>query len=910
MFWNTILKSIRRRKKEIRFVSLITFVSVILMSSLSLFQTVMDQYLREMNYKNYGEWVLSSIDEELDHPYFSRVGHCYTGTSFLTENGTAIGEYLGNVDQEFMKLSNLSCFEGRLPEANNEIAMTLTALSRSNHSFDLGQSITIAVTQGEELITKEFILVGTIYDYANGWKHNGEYPLPTCLVTEETLRDIGEISYTTHFYQLDRIYEDIQMSEFIMPFMERASEKYSQVLAELESIMEKEEWMSLLEESDIEKAEKYVIQYNSYVYDDSLWNSKDMFQAMQYLLITIMILVVSYLLMSYVSKRAKWYYQFRATGATRLQIWAMIAIEAGYGIVPWAVIAFIIPYGVGFFICRKMAEVQGIPEFYVIDKQNSLLQVASIVALYVIATICACIRCSNKHLSRNTKELTSKQIKCLRNHKTEENLVNGFWKRQNKLYPYQRVINIIFMCVMSGIIALCVLVISSKIGEYKLLWGGYQAFDFQAYSSDGVEIFYHVKLDGTEEVEERIDYTGYKTIHKGISEEIEAQMKLIDGIRNYDKAMQESTYDLDWEGRQDSEIIQQPMIYADNKVMPGEQYIDGKEAVVNSFIYSEFYFLENYQNAIEKFGKLADVKGVKEDKFEAGEQIVVILNEQMQMNWNTMEEYFIVENTLENGEIVSIVNENAAKVCEAEALVVHASTQDWMTTLGYEYTEPYIVIGSYGLAEKLSQIQNRPCEYTDIFVEFEATASYESTAKRLAALFTEHGYSYGSLWERKQQDRDIIIRDSSIYGTLLIIVLVTFYILKTQMNEMKQYDRMQKYQIFKRLGMSDDQFKRSLLLEGVKDLVWIFVGIPIGYILFYSYAYKAYEQELGTSELIKYSTILKANTSKRSFHAMQDIVDYTNPLVIIGAMLLMFLIAFAIVCHSANKSMGKEGKRL
>lgn len=115
-FLRMVLLSMKRRKKEIRFVSLTTFIGVLCMSSISLFQNVMSRYITETNYKNYGEWVLSSVDKNLSHPYFARSGDCNTGAEIIDEKGTSSGEYLGSVDEDFLKLANLSFYEGRMPQ--------------------------------------------------------------------------------------------------------------------------------------------------------------------------------------------------------------------------------------------------------------------------------------------------------------------------------------------------------------------------------------------------------------------------------------------------------------------------------------------------------------------------------------------------------------------------------------------------------------------------------------------------------------------------------------------------------------------------------------------------------------------------------------------------------------------------
>lgn len=111
------------------------------LAGVSLFQNVMNRYMIENNYKNYGEWIFASLNKELSHPYFASTGSCDTGGVVLNQKGEAIGENVGYIDEGFLGLANLTFYEGRLPEKDDEIIMNLTTLAKLGYSFDLGQNI-------------------------------------------------------------------------------------------------------------------------------------------------------------------------------------------------------------------------------------------------------------------------------------------------------------------------------------------------------------------------------------------------------------------------------------------------------------------------------------------------------------------------------------------------------------------------------------------------------------------------------------------------------------------------------------------------------------------------------------------------------------------------------------------------
>lgn len=282
MFFQMMMKSIRRRKRELRYVSAVTFIAVLFLTSVSVFQNTMDQYVTVTNYENYGEWILSSVEDpgsrevtfrDLEHPYFSKTGICRTGPGILDADGEDSNLSIGTLDEALMDIGNISMYEGRMPEKDSEIAMDLPSLAALGYSYEVGQTVTVttviypdtetpeaagsgpagdggeeetlaeAVPAGDaaaeeasaedvpakdaelqgERITKDFVLTGTIKSFASNWAHDERYPLPNCIVTERALEAMGGADYTTHFYQLDQRYEDINTEVFAGSFLDEKS---------------------------------------------------------------------------------------------------------------------------------------------------------------------------------------------------------------------------------------------------------------------------------------------------------------------------------------------------------------------------------------------------------------------------------------------------------------------------------------------------------------------------------------------------------------------------------------------------------------------------------------------------------------------------------------------------------------
>lgn len=876
MFIKTILLSVRRRKKEIRFVSLVTFIAVFCMSSISLFQNVMNRYLMETNYKNYGEWVLSSATQELTHPYFSISGDCNVGAEIIDQKGSATGEYLGSVDQNFQELANLSLYEGRLPQKENEIALPLTVLAKLGYDFELGQRIHVTVQLEEETLERDFVLSGTIKDFSHGWISAEGYALPSCIITKDSLMDMGGISYTTHFYQIDRKYEEISMEEFCAPFLQKATAETP-------------------------------VTYNSYVYDNQIWGSEDMFQNMQRILIVIAVLVMSYLMMSYVAKRRKWYYQMRSTGAGRVQVWMMIAIEGIYGTVPWAIFGLGLPYIIGVSACQVVAEKLQLPNFFEMDLENLILQIGIVFGIIVISIIAACVNSGDKQLSNNVHEVTKCQLNRLRKVvRKPRNIAANFLKRQNKMQPLQRIALIIFTVTISGVLILCVNMLYGKYQDYSKAVDG--VYDYTARKIVEHEINYTTSL------EDDAGTYSYPSadIYCGMDEQLEKQIEVLEGIRELKKEMFDENHYLEWEGKENSPIFQKTR----ENVTQGMQILEGEEDVLNGLIYMSFFYCDDFNQAIEKYGSLLREMQIDETAFNSGAEIVVILGEELFADFDetgNMKEIWLQETTLKTGDLVQIKSKQTSLEFPVKVVVRTLTQEEKLVEFADEcgkITGPYNIIASQELMNKLAEAEGKKLQYNELFINFEPNTSFQSTTKRLASLLQESGFYYGPDWEWKTEERNLWIRNLCIYGTLLLVILSVYLILQMNLNQMKNYDRAKKYQMLKRLGMSDRFFVKMIIKDGFKDALWLLPGIALGYGLFALMEWVSITKEIGTEKIEFFSSYLGEYTDSVFWMAMQSIYEDTSFACSLVFIILLMAIVIGIVYLSAKQAMKKEGNIL
>lgn len=876
MFFKTVLLSMKRRKKEIRFLKIATLIVVLFMSSVSLFQNIMDRYVIETNYKSFGEWALASVDQELSHPYFSLTGDCYTGMSIVDEEGNTLAGSLGYLDDNFLKIANISFYEGRLPEKENEIAMTLSALASMNLNFDLGQEITMQVLEGEAVKEATFTLVGTFRDFATGWTTLENYPLPSCLVTKEALLGNGGIAYTTHFYQLDRKYEGIDMKEFRTPYLEG------------------------------DAAETTV--FNQGAYENRLWGSDDMLQNVQRILVVIAVLVISYLMLSYVTKRRKWYYQLRSTGASKVQIWLMILIEGGYGTIPWAILGIALPYLIAIPVCLKISEKMQIPNIFVMDWQNLIMQIIAVFGIILVAIIASCISSREKRLSHNIHEVTQGQIEELRRvANKEKNVAKAFIKRQNILSQGQGVMMTLLTMIVSGIMVLCVLMIYKQYDWYQM-FAARPDVCAEMYEE---EVYTYTEITPENESIEMEVSTFYQDMYTGLDENMETQLEVMEGIESIEKVMQTGDHYLEWDGKENSEIIQ---LYTKMKKEQGVAEED-LEMVVNRACNMKMVF-EEYETLYEKYGTCFEEAGVKADALQRGEQIFVIVTERTEDvftddTYTEFETLIYEEKTLNAGDMVRVKAFHSVCDYEVEAAVVHMTREEYDEAFNKEGSTfgEYMLFATFEFAEKLAKEAGQSeIKYNKVDITFDRNASYNSTMKKVAEFMEKYGFSYRSDWERKQTEQNTFIRYCCVYGTMFVVVLSVYLILMMNLNQMKNYERARKYRMLKRLGMSDSFFQQMIIKQGIREALWILTGIPVGYFMF-GWVLQAQEIQISGSVSVD-STFIKKYTTSFFWVIMEYIYENREfkcfliiAVILVGAMLA----AIGIVSWSARKSI-KEGK--
>lgn len=858
---NTFLKLIltgqRRRKREMRYVSLAAFISVLFMSSVTLFQTVMDRYLMETNYQNYGDWVLSAVKDdtdstvrfsELSHPYFTASGVCVTGASLLNGQNEPIRACLGTADEEVRQFGNLSLYDGRFPEAENEIAMDLTSLSALGYRYETGQTIRITVQEEDTVAEQDYLLTGIIKSFAANWKHRFRYPLPNCIVTKEGLARICTPRYATYFYQLDRRYEDLDMQEFTSAFF----------------------------------LPGHIREYNSYVYENRIWGSKDMFDSVKLLLTLIGALAVGYLMLSYVSQRRKWYYRLRCAGADKAQIRFLIFVEAVCGTFPYALLGMTIPYAVGAAVCLGLSAGQGLPYFFVFHPEDFFGQMGTALGIILFVILCAWMGCRDQRLSQNSHGVTKRQLRRLRRDaRTHRNRNTGrsFLRRQRKLHPFQYTAFVLFSFGVCLLLTLCLNKLWQSGQEYRLAKEDLHDFTASRQNNLAMESPF---MDGAISANKDPAYDMYD----GISDAGGKEIASLIGIKSIERITMDATHILQWQNKADSPIEQHVL----------EQYKQNHISIPGTY----FSYYEDCGKLLKELKKDFELKKLDPAAFRNGEEIVLMLSPYD--IWGDEADKQLLETTIHAGDTVEIVSAEEQLHIPLEikdhvrlpgcvpvkvGAVIKNPPLNWKWRVGFGAS--YAILASQRLAERVAKADGQTLCYNYLNIDLNSASSFESTQKRLADIFSEQSVTYSSDSEEIALLRHTFVRNVCIYSVLLITILFIFLLLWVHFHQLQDRYRAKEYRLLKQLGMEEAFWARISLKESFWETVWMIICVPCSYAMMAFEIYADFKKQKETVGLYLWSDTLYDYTGDLMLLTRDQMRLYTNPVISAGFVLALIL---------------------
>ena len=792
--WTMVWKGIKRRKKEIRFINVVTFIAIFFLCGITLFQSVMNGFIFEKNLENYGNWVVSSLNEQLRHPYFTMEGKIET-TKIVGNNAEKRVElcYVGTISDNMNQMGGNLLIEGRMPENEHEIIADIPALTKKGYHYNLGQTITLLyMDETGETLSKEYTLVGTMRTISGLWKQSSYYNLPDYIVTKDALSALRGENYVTYLYQLNPIYNEINTKEFADSF----------------------------------RSNKNTIIYNEYVYENRLWGPLEVYRSMTLVLIFISVLSLCYLLMGYISKRRLVYYQYRCMGATKKQVNDIILLECMYATFVPAVLAMLLAYILLVVGYQGLLKFYQMRSFYEFDIELFLLQIVAILGILCVVIFSTQLSVSDKKLAQNVDEVKPKYYKKLRKlalkTKAPEKTI---WKRYNKIRPVQHLVSICFSVFICGVLVFCLNELVESAFSVKLRL---EENDF--FMNEKVKK-YEITKDTDKEIVKEVQLTN---MYVGIDDIIIEEINDTIGVKEVYRRIEDQTHYFTWDNMKESPIIQ--AIETEVHRMEAEKAEEDRlEALGQLFeihygdepIFLDAVDYEMQMDFYEKkdFGKLEKVLNELEQqtldwkKFEKGEQVVLFISEYY---WNTY------DTTLAVGDKVRIHNLFSGEVItEVEIGAIYYS-ESFMQPYDF-FPTTYRMVASKALAKSMAEIEGKVYKDNFILADYEWNNNYPVIDKQLAGIASAKDAEYQCKAEYKHMEVTQFLQDVSSYGMIFILILTVYMIMQRNFLIAKNTYWQTQFRIFKQIGMEDKQYIRLAIWQEIKSYLWVFIGLVVGY---------------------------------------------------------------------------------
>ncbi len=212
--WGMFKKGLKRRKKEVRRMRVMTCLAVFFLVFTLLLQDNLNAYRMQANYMNFGTWAVRArgdsfenesslvpcgsirrgsslyrlypgaleIDPLTDEPYgdsrFDVIPeeHIEIGFDNSYRNPTTLA--IGTFTPEFARQQHIELYDGRWPEADNEIVMELYALEMLGESYELGKEISFYIAEHDDMVYIYSECERLYLEACEAWKkaHPGETP--------------------------------------------------------------------------------------------------------------------------------------------------------------------------------------------------------------------------------------------------------------------------------------------------------------------------------------------------------------------------------------------------------------------------------------------------------------------------------------------------------------------------------------------------------------------------------------------------------------------------------------------------------------------------------------------------------------------------------------------------------------
>lgn len=363
-FFDYCIKSLKRRKKQVLKAVTAIFLSFTFVAGVLLFRDNMYEWQIQSAKHRFGDWFVmmngndSRENAQLkSHPYLNDSGKVSISNYQYNNNWNQTDIKIGYMDNDFVRLSNITPDKGEFPKNDDEIAVEWNTLLLLNQGTDIGQDITLNIIvnnpkagSGWDRITKTYKLSGILKSYTNVWV--GGSNVPGIITTKNEAQNIKRSNSAVYIYSAGNY-----------------------ILGDYKDIYE-----------GLNKKVSGSLIYNSSLYDYEPWSGGSIYEYMYVVLVILGVAGIAYQLSVYNKTRKYAYGIIKNMGATKLQMIAFICVENAVIVISSSVIGLILSIIAARLICFIVELRTGI-SFFTIDRGIYISLLIMLIMAVVVGSI-------------------------------------------------------------------------------------------------------------------------------------------------------------------------------------------------------------------------------------------------------------------------------------------------------------------------------------------------------------------------------------------------------------------------------------------------------------------------------------------------------------------------------------------
>lgn len=456
------------------------------------------------------------------------------------------------MDEEFVNLSNIVLYSGKMPEQEDEIAMTQHVLSAMGHSFKLGQTLSLAYVKEVDNLGNpiygyvKYKLTGILENYTTDWTAPGE--LPEYFVTTEGLEAIQGVEkedQQRYWYYLNQTQRNINGGEF-----------YQNI--------------KLMCRKQGEDRLLFNMVYNSNAYDVTMWGSHNLYLVMMSLCGILGSMSLLYLFLMCCNNRRPYYFKLRELGAFTGQVRGMVCTEWSAVFIPAAILGIIVAGLVSLVVAAVISRHFGIPFVFHITMDSVWIILLFTMGVFLLVMLWSCLLFRVKNLHQMTGMIPVSKLKHMyRKRDRQKRAISLFQTRRRRAEPGKNMAQVLFIIATMTIFLYSLWVIRSA-------WYSWQESEAQSdiyacirgedetTSSEGIlwhEDPFHLESN---QLEKDLRITKGVSVGSGVPMDIVDDLMGISGVKQVSGTASDNLIGLVWDGMEESRFLKD--LYVKSKI--------------------------------------------------------------------------------------------------------------------------------------------------------------------------------------------------------------------------------------------------------------------------------------------------------------------------------------------------------